>query len=350
MSMGHNGGPELCAPSFDSVVADLLATGAILAAKEWYDLAMVDKRLGHGHRVVMVEIVGAICASNSKQFPTQDYLIEKTGYTLMTLRRIIADLTRLNYLVSARRQQEPKKPAVAHYAIRRLTPEQAQSAVETFVARERNRLQTIAPKQPQVGKLTGVTQVDGRMSNQPEYTNARIVGDIQLDKRQSSQVAAELTGVPQHSAKKPTNTVVVDATIPASRIDTNKDNSISTLSIESLPDSKDNSIFASLATAGGLGEKFPVQRAFDAFNAKAKELGLPVATKLSTTRASHIRARLREYGLDGWKKALDNISKNPYNLGHNKDGWRVHIDYFIKPDKFSMLHDLAALGWRKKNQ
>jgi hypothetical protein len=95
--MGHNGGPELCAPSFDSVVADLLATGAILAAKEWYDLAMVDKRLGHGHRVVMVEIVGAICASNSKQFPTQDYLIEKTGYTLMYNRlkeRCIARLLR----------------------------------------------------------------------------------------------------------------------------------------------------------------------------------------------------------------------------------------------------------------
>lgn len=196
MSMGHNGGPGLHAPSFDSVVADLLASGAVLAVKEWYDLAMVDKRLGHGHRVVMVEIATAICAN---KFPTQEHLTTKTGYTLMTLRRIIADLTKMNYLVSARRQQEPKKPAVAQYAIRRMTAAEYQSAVEVYFGRERKRLQTIAEKQPQVGKLTGVSQVDGRLSNQAEYTNARTAGDIQLDKRQSSQFAAELTGVPHSS-------------------------------------------------------------------------------------------------------------------------------------------------------
>jgi hypothetical protein len=348
MTIGHNGGPTH-GPSFDSAIADLLSSGAVLAVKEWYDMAMIDKRLSHGHRVVMVEIATLICKSNSKEFPTQDHLVKRTGYTLMTLRRIIADLTKMGYLVSARRQIEAKKPAVAQYSLRRLSPEECQNAVVSYLMRERNRLQTIDKSQPKVGKLTGVPQVDGRLSNQAEYTNARIVGDTQLDKRQSSH---KLTGVPQHTVKNPANTGVAKVSVRASGIDTNKDtiDINSTLSIESLPDSKDNSIFASLATSSVLGEKFPVQRAFDAFNVKAKELGLPVATKLSSTRASHIRARLREYGLDGWQKALDNISKNPYNLGHNKDGWRVHIDYFVKPDKFSMLHDMVARTPRPTQQ
>lgn len=326
MSLGHNGGPTH-GPSFDSAIADLLASGAVLAIKEWYDMAMIDKRLSHGHRVVMVEIATLICKSNSKEFPTQDHLVKKTGYTLMTLRRIIADLTKMGYLVSARRQIEAKKPAVAQYSLRRLSPEECQNAVVRYLMRERNRLQTIDKSQPKIGKWTGVPQVDGRPSKQAEYTNARIVGDMQLDKRQSSQLAVFEPSVPDARLVAPISVY--------SNITTNNNNSL----LPFLESNTDNKKLLSPPASEKLSTQ--AQVAVDEYNVAAKKFGFRHARlPLHPNRRKALERQIKARGIEEWREALEIASRSDFcrNRVPGKD-FKLDLSYMLQQEFYSNLFD-----------
>lgn len=82
-----------------------------------------------------------------------------------------------------------------------------------------------------------------------------------------------------------------------------------------------------------------VRAAFDAYNEVAAKCRLPRATKLTDLRAKKIQARLRDYGLDGWKQALGNIEKSAFLRGQTQHGFCADLDFVCRPERFERLHD-----------
>ena len=80
-------------------------------------------------------------------------------------------------------------------------------------------------------------------------------------------------------------------------------------------------------------------KAFEAYNATALRCGLPQASTMSKDRQRKIIARLRDYGLDGWAKALANVEKSSFLTGKNDRGWRANLDWLVGPEKFGKVHD-----------
>jgi len=81
--------------------------------------------------------------------------------------------------------------------------------------------------------------------------------------------------------------------------------------------------------------------AFHAFNEVALRCGLQQAAKLTQDRQRKITARLKDYGLDGWHKAMANIAGSAFLKGKNERGWRATLDFVLQPASFSKLHDGA---------
>lgn len=82
-------------------------------------------------------------------------------------------------------------------------------------------------------------------------------------------------------------------------------------------------------------------KAFEAYNATALRCGLPQAAKLTPQRSRKLRARLKEFGPDGWQQALANLEKSAFLTGQNDTGWRANLDFLLQPSSFAKLHDGA---------
>lgn len=78
--------------------------------------------------------------------------------------------------------------------------------------------------------------------------------------------------------------------------------------------------------------------AFTAYNDRALVLGIPQASKLTPDRQRRIKARLREFGADGWAKALANLD-TPFLRGLTDHRFRADLDFVCQPKSFSKLHD-----------
>lgn len=79
--------------------------------------------------------------------------------------------------------------------------------------------------------------------------------------------------------------------------------------------------------------------AFEAWNVTAGRCALAQAAKLTPDRQRKIIARLKDYGTDGWSRALANIEKSSFLTGKNDRGWRANLDFLIAPASFSRVHD-----------
>lgn len=80
--------------------------------------------------------------------------------------------------------------------------------------------------------------------------------------------------------------------------------------------------------------------AFQAWNETAQRLGLPLAAKLTPDRKRRLLARLSDYGLDGWRKALENIPRSKFLRGmEGERNWRCTFDFLISPSGFSKVYD-----------
>lgn len=79
--------------------------------------------------------------------------------------------------------------------------------------------------------------------------------------------------------------------------------------------------------------------AFEAWNATAARCGLAQAAKITPDRQRKIIARLRDYGTDGWGRALANIERSSFLTGKNDRGWRADLDFLLQPASFSKVHD-----------
>jgi len=93
--------------------------------------------------------------------------------------------------------------------------------------------------------------------------------------------------------------------------------------------------------------------AFTLYNALAHEIGLPQAATLTPGRRQTLKARLKEHGgLEGWRRALDNLKASPFLCGQNDRGWRANLDFMLQASSFAKLIDgthikrggLRALG------
>jgi len=54
----------------------------------------------------------------------------------------------------------------------------------------------------------------------------------------------------------------------------------------------------------------------------------------NTVRYRLLIARLKEYSLEDFFQAIDNIEKSSFLNGQNKNGWNITFDWFIKPNNF----------------
>ena len=84
-------------------------------------------------------------------------------------------------------------------------------------------------------------------------------------------------------------------------------------------------------------EHQPVQKAFDNYNIAAAEYGLPLAEKLTEDRKRHLRARLKEHGLEGWNRALVAVEGQPFLTGANDRAWRATLDFFLQPSSLNKV-------------
>lgn len=82
-----------------------------------------------------------------------------------------------------------------------------------------------------------------------------------------------------------------------------------------------------------------VKEAFDAYNAVAEALGLPIAKKLDVgKRREHLANRLVQVGgIEGWLGALAMIEHCPHLLGENDRGWKADLDFLLQPSKLQQL-------------
>lgn len=78
-----------------------------------------------------------------------------------------------------------------------------------------------------------------------------------------------------------------------------------------------------------------VQHCIDLWN-KLTRFGIVPVYRISgsSTRAKMLRCRLREYGMEGYEKAIDNIAKSQFLQGKEKDASWFCFDWFVKPNNF----------------
>ena len=81
----------------------------------------------------------------------------------------------------------------------------------------------------------------------------------------------------------------------------------------------------------------PIQEAYDAYQAIALECNLPQSRSLTPSIRKSIGARLREYGIDGWRDALAAIERSSFLTGGNDREWRVSLPWLIKPSNFEKV-------------
>lgn len=82
--------------------------------------------------------------------------------------------------------------------------------------------------------------------------------------------------------------------------------------------------------------------AFDAYNDMALECGVRQAMSLSPGRRSSIGARLKEYGPDGWEKALGMVRQSKWLRGliDGRNGpFGMHLDWLMKRANFDKVID-----------
>lgn len=80
-------------------------------------------------------------------------------------------------------------------------------------------------------------------------------------------------------------------------------------------------------------------QAFADYNATALRCGLPQASRMTPDRERKIRARLKDYGPEGWSRALANVERSKFLTGGNDRGWRANLDFLLQPTSFAKVHD-----------
>ena len=122
---------------------------------------------------------------------------------------------------------------------------------------------------------------------------------------------------------------------PIGDVEKSEQNQQPSIDSESLSRKKEDN---PLTPIGGGVSHFDALNAFEAYNARALVLGIPQASKLTPDRQRRISARLKEFGPDGWAKALTNLD-TPFLRGLTAHRFRADLDFICQAKSFSKLHD-----------
>jgi hypothetical protein len=93
-----------------------------------------------------------------------------------------------------------------------------------------------------------------------------------------------------------------------------------------------------------------VLEAFNAYNETALRCRLPQSSRLTPALRSKISARLKDHGVDGWKRALANLERSAFLCGDNDSGFRASLAWICKPEKYENLHAGTYGNGRHRNQ
>lgn len=78
-----------------------------------------------------------------------------------------------------------------------------------------------------------------------------------------------------------------------------------------------------------------VERIIEKWNTLS-DLGIKPISKLGegTQRRTWLLARLKTYTEDDFYKAIENVKHSLFLQGHNKNGWTITFDWFVRPNNF----------------
>ena len=65
----------------------------------------------------------------------------------------------------------------------------------------------------------------------------------------------------------------------------------------------------------------------------------PKVQKISERRKAAIKARLKDYTIDEFKKAFTNAENSDFLKGKNNRGWRANFDWFMNDNNLAKVLD-----------
>jgi hypothetical protein len=97
-----------------------------------------------------------------------------------------------------------------------------------------------------------------------------------------------------------------------------------------------------IAENGSSLANIDVDAALRVWNDLASELSLPLVQKLTDTRKTKLRARLRDAGgIGGWASVLVKIRESRFLRGETKGNWRANFDFVLQESSFNKLKEGA---------
>lgn len=74
------------------------------------------------------------------------------------------------------------------------------------------------------------------------------------------------------------------------------------------------------------------------YNELAARINLPKCQKLTKSRKSKLKARLKDCGgVDGWNSALQKLEASKFCQGENDRGWKADFDFLLQEKSFTKL-------------
>jgi hypothetical protein len=88
-----------------------------------------------------------------------------------------------------------------------------------------------------------------------------------------------------------------------------------------------------------------VSQAIEEWNTLAEELDLPRAQRLTASRKSKLRARLKDVGgIGGWRAAMEKVREAAFLRGENDRGWKANLDFLLQESSLTKLMEGAYSG------
>ncbi len=90
--------------------------------------------------------------------------------------------------------------------------------------------------------------------------------------------------------------------------------------------------------------------AVEAYNDVARRKGLAICKKVTPDRRRKLKLRLKECGgICEWNKALELMVLSKWLMGENRRGWRVSIDFLLRPGRVARIVECTYADWEDKN-
>ena len=96
---------------------------------------------------------------------------------------------------------------------------------------------------------------------------------------------------------------------------------------------KDNNILSSLRSDSMSVKQTDYDAIREMWNS-LETFGITPIRKIQGKRLTLLQARLKQYEMDDFREAMDNIRMSPFLQGHNAKGWVITFDWFVRPNNF----------------